>query len=583
MSAPPPRPPPPYGVEEANNEALPSYAPQNAGAVLPAPPTSSMSSPNPSLASSATGPGPMTVAIPNVMGPPATVVPPSEKEHAFVSNALASTLPALQQRLNECLSRGCPLQIDVNRILGPCTSAQNRQSLAEELLKEKSGCLATLVHTIEKAAMDGSVKADIAMQVQRVEVLPADASGVTFAQGAIMIFVRPNTRHGCPGKTAMQQMLEISFFAEERRLMNLLFTHAIPEHTRRLSETLGHPTNITVDATAILNSLPQEKRLETARLMATDTGFKRGMRQLNEGMDKILGSVLDKPKTTTDPKMAEIRSQHFAAPVVRALERLKRVHPENLVLQAVQEVRLTSTSEEKRMLVLDSANQQIVDRQVLHTQNQPRSLVLVVEHQLLNGLAGTFSDDEAMAHAEVWTQAQERNLINYFVGTALINTQAQLCELLGRPVGIDVDWNTVFPQGGDPFKRAERARTLAENGGKNTSLALQNAMAEVIAQSNAQATFAVIGEIQIQHDEHGPALSNVAGKAGQKILYKVNLDQGLSGVYDHHQLKQALRAMFGIPTPANEKGFSGGIKSVAASVDRWGDKFARSFNVFGKK
>ena len=62
--------------------------------------------------------------------------------------------------------------------------------------------------------MDGSVKADIAMQVQRVEVLPADASGVTFAQGAIMIFVRPNTRHGCPGKTAMQQMLEISFFAE---------------------------------------------------------------------------------------------------------------------------------------------------------------------------------------------------------------------------------------------------------------------------------------------------------------------------------------------------------------------------------
>lgn len=213
---------------------------------------------------------------------------------------------------------------------------------------------------------------------------------------------------------------------------------------------------------------------------------------------------------------------------------------------------------------------------------RPTNCTLVYVGCFEDGPAGCLTIPEAAEFLEIHFRNHERALVNTLMTKTLAEAQTNLGVLLGHHCVTEMDWDTIFPRDMPPNRRLDAAKTLCEGDSKNVVQVLVKAIQAVHLKTNGgQACLETVGRVVIKGEPSGPAVVLEAASAPSglsSLVYHVGVQNGLSGCFDTHRMKAAIRKVFSLATPKEDKGVGAALTAVGGDLTRMADKVGRSFS-----
>lgn len=582
---PPPRPPPPYSAADGA-EQPPSY-----GAA--APPPSSL--PPPPASSALAVPAPASSAPTVVASPPITTTvfyqvptePVLPQEGPAIVKAFDETLPALHMRLCASLQRSVALNINLNDVLAVCTNPRARVHALEALLAS----LNVLVSGIEEAARDPGVQIDMAAKIAFITITnqivgpAAVPSIVTFGAGLLYtgVFEKGQMAGGLTRKD-IHAFFEELFFAEERYLIRSFMGQSLPGFTKRLEVACGKIVPVYIDIPALLSKVTlKEKRLQTTKVIISDVGLTRDIRKTTEGVARLFGSATQ----TYD----ETHSTHVFEPFVSAVEFCMSTIPDNTELRAaianIVFEHVGGVHSKAKQLTFRTTAGEVLPPQAFFTPGSlPQDLTLVYTGCFESGTSGCLTKDEVVTFFEVFFRCQERALVKTYLESTIPSALTVLGKYVGKSFRIDTQWDTILPSTLPLENRLDVIKTLCANSSANVIHVIVKSF-EAIAAKTPNGIMAIqnVASIVIRGlpGKSLPTLNRLVLADGTSLLeYCVGLEYGLSGCCDEMRFKKAFRDAYQLPTPPEDKGVMGVVKTISGDVSRMGDALSRGIGSFFK-
>lgn len=426
---------------------------------------------------------------------------------------------------------------------------------------------------------------------------------------------------GVLNQAEIESFFEIAFFAKERVLVGHCQATTLPEIHNRLRQATKRPDfAFMFDIPRILSgvSVP-EKRLDTARLLISQTGITRkldtagkmvsslvyraifvaathdcpvpsfqaeqGINSMAAVLEANLTGENEQFKQNQGPIQREVyTSPQVLQPLVRAIETTCTV-PEVAAAfaQAVRGVCFQNLPPKSpRTLALRQELEVPCDLLPKADGEVPyRQCWLVYAAPFEDGKSAVFTERECLEVLEAYFRGREKALVFGFLGTDLVKARSIVQANTTPRVEIEILWSTFFHPGIEiGAGRLEVAELVCAS---NSSLLLTpfvtavDSLVKTTPAINVQAMLAArVAQVTIQSQigkSAKPSLTwgqvvgppGINGEPGAAVLvYNCAIDRAHRGFLAEHEVKAALRKLLGLQTPPEETGAAALVRFLLA-------------------
>lgn len=421
----------------------------------------------------------------------------------------------------------------------------------------------------------------------------------------------------------------------ERQYVGQFLARGLPALQAKLAKALPGGPRIVMDPVSILAQCSaQPMRLKTAKVLLSrhgklQKGFDKAVKHADAAMTVAASEIertIDEataalsvdggsrgsarrppPARYKPPADAEldVSSPNVLTPLVDAFIALACLGDEAkaLLCNAIAEIRVLAlpgatpddpASGLRSLALVDASGSPVVATGApVSPSSSVRGGVLVYTACFEKGTGCCFSKDEVLDFLEANFRCRELSYVQKFLAEAVPAANEQLRALINPAVEVEVDWPSIFPAEGLKIGRDRLAvaKTLCHGGSQLVPLV--RAFNDVIAKAGppgpgnpAQAAFA-------QRITRILLTSALAGKPTLVLrqdgilVYTMILPRDARGCFVLHETMAELRKIFGIATPADEKGVTAVVNKAGAGIARLGSDLSKGISKmkfgFGKK
>eukprot|EP00035_Acanthoeca_spectabilis_P030141 m.8082 g.8082 ORF g.8082 m.8082 type:complete len:625 (-) comp4023_c0_seq2:18-1892(-) len=535
--------------------------------------------------------------------PAAPAAPPLDR--TLVEEAIRTKIPGWTARLQAVFKAPVVLALDFNELTRTCTTPADRLKVVSPLLKgvdRLAGLVAEppaveqFVRAVEECLKDGGVIHEVLGRMPSLRIAFANFPGggpgakrLEFANSQLTYTGDFGLgQKGVLNQAEIESFFEIAFFAKERVLVGHCQATTLPEIHNRLRQATKRPDfAFMFDIPHILSgvSVP-EKRLDTARLLISQTGITRkldtagkmaeqGINSMAAVLEASLTGENEQFKQNQGPIQREVyTSPQVLQPLVRAIETTCTV-PEVAAAfaQAVRGVCFQNLPPKSpRTLALRQELEVPCDLLPKADGEVPyRQCWLVYAAPFEDGKSAVFTERECLEVLEAYFRGREKALVFGFLGTDLVKARSIVQANTTPRVEIEILWSTFFHPGIEiGAGRLEVAELVCAS---NSSLLLTpfvtavDSLVKTTPAINVQAMLAArVAQVTIQSQigkSAKPSLTwgqvvgppGINGEPGAAVLvYNCAIDRAHRGFLAEHEVKAALRKLLGLQTPPEETG-----------------------------